>query len=55
MKMHQVQVPIVELNRCTEKRKKTENYSEPTTSGEMVIKRAILYITQIRSQEIFSK
>ena len=58
MKMHPVQVPIVELNRCTEKRKKTHkitNQSEQTTSGEMVIKRAVLYITQTRSQEIFSK
>ena len=50
MKMHQVQVPMVELNRCREKRKKLK-----TTSGEMVIKRAVLYFTQISSQEIFLK
>ena len=36
----------------------TENrkiLSEQTTNGEMVIKGAVLYITQTRSQEIFSK
>ena len=53
--MHQVQVPMVQFNHCTEKRKKTENKSKQTTSGEMVIKRTVLYITQTRLQEIFSK
>ena len=48
--MHQVQVPLVELNRG-----KIENESEQTTSGEMVIQRAVIYITQTRSKEIFSK
>ena len=42
--MHQVQVLMLELNRCTEKQKKTEKLSEQTTSGEMGIKRAVLYV-----------
>ena len=28
MKMHKVQVPMAELNRCTEERKNTENLSQ---------------------------
>ena len=56
MKMHQVQVPMEELNLVQRSEKKNpENYSEQTTSREMVIKRAVLYITQTRLQEIFSK
>ena len=43
MKMHKVKVPIAGLNRCTEKRE-NNNQSEPT-SGEMVIKRAVLHYT----------
>ena len=33
MKMHQVQVPMVELNRCTEKRKKIKVSRQQVENG----------------------